>query len=171
MVIPLDPSMYRLVCVGEATETRYYNTGWGASMIDDRLNLVSYELNDWARTIVEAPAPDNLNTHYSVDHVPTDGVSLIVPDHSFGRGIVAKLFGWTSVLSVFFTEADKVEALLLKQAEGRWIRSRLSGSSFNSDAFNLEKEEDAIMVKMNVSGVEARRSTLNEEALKAKFGN
>lgn len=165
MVIPLEPTMYRLAILGEQTESRWRHLQYPAKTyrVDDRQNLISYTLERWAKDIVEGELPETICGHYTLEHIGGKGVCLIAPDHSFGRGLVRKLLGWDAIGTVFFREADAVETYLGKNAQARWITSSFnSDSSVSLTAFNFENEEDLILLQVAFDGIEARRSTLGE---------
>jgi hypothetical protein len=105
--------------------------------------------------------PGNLNRSYVIEYVRGLGVCVRVADHSFGRGLVRLILGWSLIVSVHNRDADKFQRMLFKQAKGEHIRSRLW--KVPSTAFNLELEDDlevALEAKMRFDGVAVTHSQI-----------
>ena len=134
MVIPLRSEMYHMSCIGRPTEAIWcggFPHGKYRYSEDKNTDLIAYDLSEAARRIIEdTDIPSTLNPAFSLEYVNGSGVSLIVPDHGFGRGLLARLLGWRWMASAPKGDiSDKLEAALKCNGQGEYIRSRLYGTS------------------------------------------
>ena len=159
MYIPLPSEFYVVTAIGDSTPSKnrygYYET--------EKIALVGYKLTDRIIPVVEGDhIPGRLNRTYSLQYVNGLGVCIAVVDHSFGRGLVRLLLGWSLIVTVPDVLANTFEeALRKKKTSGGYVRSRLY--TVASTAFNIENDDDmemAIQFKLAHDHVEIKRSKL-----------
>jgi hypothetical protein len=155
MLIPLRSDLFVM------TSLTFPEKNWRITKQDESA-VCQYRLVDRLIPIVEGDqVPGKLNRKYTIEYIPEKGVCICCSDHSFGRGLVRLIYGWTLLFSVQNKDGDAVETMLRKRASGAYIRSESVG--FDCAIFNLESEDDfdlVVEIKMGFQGVSVVRSKL-----------